>query len=54
MNLKNTVVHEMHEKTRTNPKHFCFTEWGDESNDCNPLSRFVPFVFFVDKSGVPG
>lgn len=56
MNLKKTVVHEMHEKTRTKPKRFFFTQCsltGDESNDCNPGFYFVHFVFFVD-TGVLG
>ncbi|MCR4305331.1 MAG: hypothetical protein NUV63_14105 [Gallionella sp.] len=57
MTLERTIVHEIHEKTRTKPKNYLsmrLSLMGESLNECNRLLSFVPFVFFVDDTEVLG
>lgn len=52
MNLEKTLVHEIHEKTRTKPKSsifMMFNPMGESPNENNPLLFFVSFMLFVDE-----
>jgi hypothetical protein len=56
MNLKNSVIHEIHEKTRkysnTYPyRYFTCQPSGELLKQSIFLFYFVNFVFFVDKKG---